>query len=142
MHINEAGLALLKSFESCKLSAYLDVGGIPTVGWGSTGPDIHMGLTFTQEQADHRLDEDLKRFECRIQSMLHAHTSANEFSALVCFAYNVGLGALQGSTLLKKLNAGDYPGAAEEFKRWNKVNGEPCDGLTRRRKAEHDLFVK
>lgn len=147
MRTNRRGIALIQQFESCRLRAYLCSAGVPTLGWGSTGPDIHLGMTWTQEQADERFEYDLQRFERDVESLLTFEPSSNEFSALVCFAYNAGVSALAQSTLLRKFNTGDIAGAADEFLRWNKAKDKktgtrvPVAGLTRRREAERDLFL-
>lgn len=142
MNINQAGLDLIKSFEGCKLQSYQDVVGIWTIGYGAIGPEVVKGLKWTQQQADDRLKKDVAKFEASVQSALTKPVNPNQFSALVCFAYNVGAGSLKTSTLLKKLNANDPKGAAEEFIRWNKAGGKEVAGLTRRRLAERDLFLK
>ena len=141
MRTNRRGIALIQEFESCRLKAYLCSGGKWTVGWGSTGPDIVRGTVWTQEQADERFARDLQRFEREVESLLTFEPTSNEFSALVSFAYNVGTNALAKSTLLRKFNAGDIAGAANEFLRWNKAGGKVLAGLTRRREAERDLFL-
>lgn len=141
MRTNRRGAALIQEFESCRLKAYLCSAGVPTLGWGSTGPDIQIGMTWTQEQADERFARDLQRFEREVESLLTFEPTSNEFSALVSFAYNVGVNALAKSTLLRKFNAGDTAGASNEFLRWNKVGGNVLAGLTRRRDAERDLFL-
>ena len=139
--INDAGLDLLKSFEKCRLKAYKDSGGILTIGWGHTGEDVHEGQVISQEDADDLLGDDLSSFEAGVADLLDVDATPNQFSALVVFSYNVGLNALSGSTLLKKFNSGDTTGASEQFLRWNKVNGQPLEGLTRRREAEKSLFL-
>ena len=139
--VNEAGLALIREFEGCRLDAYLCPAGIPTIGYGATGPDIRMGMVWTQEQADARLVEDLARFAAGVERLVQVDLTDNQFAALVSFAYNVGLGALAGSTLLRKLNADDFQGAADQFARWNKGGGRVLPGLVRRRAAERDLFL-
>lgn len=141
MRTNRRGVALIQEFESCRLKAYLCSAGKPTLGWGSTGPDIHLGMTWTQEQADERFARDLQRFEREVESLLTFEPTRNEFSALVSFAYNVGVNALAKSTLLRKFNSGDTAGASNEFLRWNKAGGNVLAGLTRRREAERDLFL-
>ena len=137
-----AGLALLKSFEGCKLTAYPDpgTGGEPwTIGWGHTG-GVKRGDTCTQAQADAWLLQDLDRFEQAVERLVSVPLTQNQFDALTSFCYNVGAGALQQSTLLRKLNAGDYEGAQGQFARWNRAGGKEMPGLTRRRAAEAELF--
>ena len=143
--ITKKGERLIQEFEGCELEAYLDVAGIPTIGWGHTGPEVRMGQTITQEEADRLFDADTDRFEAAVERMAPNATD-NQFDALVSFAYNVGEGdgGLATSTLLKKHKAGDFEGASREFARWNKarVNGKllPVRGLTRRRAAEAELY--
>ncbi len=139
--VNEAGVRLVQEFEGCRLEAYRCPAGIPTIGYGATGPDIRMGMVWTQEQADARLVEDLARFADGVERLVEVDLSDNQFAAIVSFAFNVGLGALRDSTLLRKLNAGDYLGAADQLPRWNKGGGRVLPGLTRRRAAERDLFL-
>jgi lysozyme len=141
--INAAGLNLIKNFEGCVLTAYPDpgTGGDPwTIGYGHTGPDVHKGVTWTQAQADAALVNDLQRFEQGVNDMISRNLTPNQFAALVSFAYNVGLGALQGSTLLKDVNAGDFTAAAGEFGKWVNGGSGPLPGLVRRRGAERQLF--
>lgn len=141
MRINELGLALIKRFEGCRLTAYKDVGGVWTCGWGSTGGDIAEGTVWTQDEADRRLIDHLKGLETSLSSLVGTKVNQNQFSAILCFAYNVGLGALKGSHLLIKVLAGDIPGAADEFLRWDKVHGVVVNGLHHRREAERELFL-
>lgn len=142
MKTNADGLSLLKSFESCKLTAYRDVGGILTVGWGHCGPDVHEGLTITQEQADELLRQDLAKFEAGVTKLVTTPITSNQYSAMVCFAFNIGLGNLKTSLLLRCVNSGHPVDASKQFERWNKVKGVVVNGLTRRRIAERDLFLK
>lgn len=140
MKINEAGLKLIKEFEGCRLQAYRDIVGILTIGFGHTGVDVVEGKKISQEEADKLLSNDLIKFENGVCKLLKHGVNDNQFSALVCFAYNVGLGNLASSTLLKKLNAGDLNAATSEFLRWCKAGGVQVPGLLRRRKAEQALF--
>jgi lysozyme len=143
--INAAGLALIKSFEGCELTAYPDpgTGGDPwTIGYGHTGPDVQPGLTITQARATQLLEQDLQKFEQGVNGMIARSLTSNQFSALVSFAYNVGLGALQSSTLLRLVNAGDFSGAAAQFGKWVNGGSGPLPGLVRRRAAEAALFLK
>lgn len=142
--------ALIKSFETCQLQAYLPTpNDRPTIGWGSTGPDIRLGMTWTQDQADARFDRDLTAFAVGVtHELAGAPTTQAQFDALVSFAYNVGLdddhdGKAEGlgdSTLLRLHKAGDYAGAQAQFARWNKQRGVVLNGLTRRRAAEAALY--
>ena len=140
MSAKSIAIEIIKPFESCKLTAYKCPADVWTIGWGSTGPDVHAGLVWTQEQADNRLMLDVVRFERGVQSLVKVKLSDGQLGALISFAYNVGLQALHDSTLLKLLNAGDYKGASEQFLRWNKANGKVLNGLTRRRQIEKGVF--
>lgn len=143
MKTGNDGIHLMHYFESCKLEAYPDpaTGGAPwTIGWGHTGADVYPGLEITQEKADELFAKDLEKFEVGVRKVVQGGTTQSKFDAMVCFAYNLGLGNFNGSTLLKKHNAGDYKGAADEFIRWNKANGKPMKGLSRRRQAESGVY--
>jgi len=131
----------LKKFEGCKLKTYRCSAGVLTIGYGHTGKDVTEGKVITQAEAEKLLEDDLKRFEAGVADLLKVKVTANQFSALVTFAYNIGLNALSGSTLLKKLNAGDFTGASEQFLRWNRAGGKEVQGLTNRRTAERELFL-
>ena len=147
--INDAGLQLIKSFEgyaqavpgSTDVVAYLDAVGVPTIGYGHTGSDVHMGLRITQAQAEGLLQDDLARFENGVASCVTVPLTDNQFAALVSFAYNLGVGTLQESTLLRLLNSGDTTGAADQFLRFVYAGGQQLAGLVRRRQAERDLFL-
>ncbi len=137
--INQLGIDLIKSFEKCRLMPYLDVGGVWTVGFGATGHDITQNTHFTKEQAEERLKKDLEKFE-KICDYIHVELTDNQFSALVCLAFNIGLTAFKNSTALKMVNTHQDP--VEAWMRWNKVNGVVVPGLTNRRKAEVELWKK
>jgi GH24 family phage-related lysozyme (muramidase) len=141
--ISEAGLSLIKSFEGCVLTAYLDAVGIWTVGYGHTGPSVHRGLTITQKLAEDILAQDVRRFELGVLNNVKVNLNQNEFDALVSFSFNVGVNALKNSTLLRLLNDGaDRSIVAAEFLRWNKGGDKVLEGLTRRRQAEKALFLQ
>ncbi len=142
MKLSQNGIDLIKSFEGLRLKAYPDIGGVPTIGYGTTGPDIKLGMTITEVKAEELLRVDVAVFERGVSDLVKVAINQNEFDALVSFSYNVGLSALQSSTLLRLLNDGsDRTIVASEFLRWNKVGDKPIEGLTRRRKAERDLFL-
>jgi lysozyme len=138
--VNDAGIALLKSFESCRLKSYQDVVGIWTIGWGHTG-GVGPDMEISQEEADGWLSAELSEVSMSVQKLIEVELNENQFSALVSFAYNVGTGNLKYSTLLKHLNAGDFAAAADEFLRWDKAGGKRYAGLARRRIAERALFL-
>ncbi|MEG3162984.1 lysozyme [Sphingomonas sp. PB2P19] len=141
---SRAGLGLVKISEGCRLTAYLDPasGGAPwTIGYGRT-TGVKPGQTCTQAQADAWIVEEYDGYEADVRKLVKVPITANMLGALTSFAYNLGVGALKGSTLLKKLNAGDYAGAAAQFARWNMAAGKAMAGLTKRRAAEAALFLK
>ncbi|WP_440216300.1 lysozyme [Chromobacterium piscinae] len=140
MKTNAAGISLIKQFEGVRLAAYQDMVGVWTIGYGHTGPEVKAGMAITQQQADQLLAADLETFEAGVGRTVTVPLNANQFSALVSFSYNLGLGNLRSSTLLRLLNQGDYAGAAAQFLRWNRAGGQVVAGLTRRRQAEQALF--
>lgn len=140
MRISEKGIELIKSFEGLRLEAYLDSVDVPTIGYGHTR-GVKLGQTITQEQADALLEEDIHEFELAIQRLVHVNLTQNQFDALVSFTFNLGIGSLKQSTLLKKLNAGDITGAANEFNRWVYAGGKKLTGLVKRRSAERLMFI-
>jgi lysozyme len=138
--ISENGLALIQHYEGCRLSAYTDSAGIPTIGYGHT-KGVQMGDVCSDTQALEWLAQDVTSAEeCVTLCTASVRLTQNEFDALVSFTFNLGCAALRNSTLLRKLNAGDRNGAAVEFGRWNHAGGKVVDGLTMRRHAEADLF--
>jgi GH24 family phage-related lysozyme (muramidase) len=146
--INGAGLEIIKTFEGLRTAAYPDpgTGGEPwTIGYGHTSaagpPSVYPGLKITVQEAEEILKRDLAVFEQAVASAVKTDLTENQFSALVSFTFNVGAGAFRDSTLLRKLNAGDSAGAANEFLRWVYAGGKVMAGLQRRRKAERALFL-
>ena len=134
---------LENEFEGCKLTAYPDPasGGDPwTIGWGHTGPEVHQGLVWTQEQADDQLAKDKARAQGVINAFVSTHLTPMEDEAVRDFIFNLGEGAFRGSTLLRCLNRGDFAGAAAQFDRWDHAAGRVVAGILRRRQAETDLF--
>lgn len=140
----EAGKSLIKEFEGFRAKAYLCPAGVWTVGYGTTrinGNKVTQNTQLTTDEADIFLEQDLKVFEDAVNKHVDVELTQNQFDALVAFVYNVGVGNFQDSTLLKKLNSGEYESAAEQFLRWDKAGGKKLAGLTRRRKAERKLFL-
>jgi lysozyme len=137
---NQAGIDLIKRFEGLQLQAYTCPAGVLTIGVGHT-QGVEPGMEITKEQAELLLEHDLSKYECQVESLAPKATS-NQFSAMVSFAFNLGTNALLKSTLLRKFKAGDMEGAGNEFLRWKNVNGKPLPGLTTRREAERELFLK
>ena len=140
MKISDAGIQLIREFEGCRLNAYFDAVGIPTIGYGSTD-GVTMGDSITQAEAEALLLEDLEPFERCVSDCVKVPIDQNAFDALVSFAYNLGGDALRHSTLLKYLNAGDHPAAAKEFHKWIHAGSNILPGLVARRRAEADLFM-
>lgn len=145
MQTSDKGIALIKEFEGCKLTAYQDSVGVWTIGYGWTQPvdgkPIRAGMTIKQETAERLLKTGLVSYENDVSRLVKVGLTQGQFDALVSFMYNLGSRSLSTSTLLRKLNAGDYAGAADEFLRWNKAGGKVLNGLTRRREAERALFL-
>lgn len=145
MQISDKGISLIKQFEGCKLTAYQDSVGVLTIGYGWTQPvdgkPIRAGMTIKQETAERLLKTGLVSYESDVSRLVKVGLTQGQFDALVSFTYNLGSRSLSTSTLLRKLNAGDYAGAADEFLRWNKAGGKVLNGLTRRREAERALFL-
>lgn len=151
--INEKGKTLIKSFESCRLSAYLDSKKIPTIGWGATyyqdGRRVKIGDKITQQQADELFAFHLNEFCVEVKQLVKKPLNDNQFSALVSFAFNCGTDidvdtipeGLGDSTLLKKVNANPAdPTIRNEFMKWVNKGSSFEKGLSRRRKAEADLY--
>ncbi len=140
------GLNLIKGFEGKRLTSYDDGVGVWTIGFGTikypNGVRVKKGDTCTEQQAEDYLRNDLSVFESAVNRLVKAKITQNQFDALVSFTYNLGETNLSKSTLLKKLNAGDYQGAADQFLVWNKAGGKVMKGLVRRREAERALFLK
>lgn len=145
MQVSENGINLIKQYEGCRLTAYQDCIGIWTIGYGWTQPIdgkiIAKGMLIDQQKADALLKQGIAQFERCVNNVVKILINQNQYDALVDFTYNLGVNAPKSSTLLKKLNAGDYNGAANEFLKWNKAGGKMWEGLTRRREAEKSLFL-
>ena len=144
MKMSRNGLDLLKDFEGLKLRAYLDPVGIWTVGYGHTSaagpPAVTPGLVITQGEADEILKRDMAQYEDGVRKYVKAALTQGQFDALVDFAYNAGVGALDKSTLLKRVNAGKFDEVPAEFMKWTKGGGRELPGLVRRRRAETKLW--
>lgn len=143
MRTSDKGLKLIQSFEGLRLNAYDDGVGVWTIGYGTTvinGVKVKRGDTCTLEQAKSYMKDDLKRFEAAVNKVT-VPLNQNQFDALVSLSYNIGTGAFSNSTLVKKLNKGDYKGAADQFDVWVKAGGKRMQGLVNRRKKEKELFL-
>lgn len=131
---------LIEEFEGCKLRAYMDQAGRVTIGYGHTG-GVQMGDSITQEQAEAYLAEDMARAEEQVKSVVKVALTHNQLHALVSFTFNLGIGNLKRSGLLRYLNLREYEKAADQFPLWNKIGAYTSPGLTRRRAAERVLFL-
>jgi len=141
--MNQIALDFIKARESCRLQAYQDSGGTWTIGWGSTGNGITEGTVWTQAQAD----TDLQKRVTNVETVVSMKTSAVKLSvqqaaACISLAYNIGLGAFGGSTLLAKILERDWMGAAKEFPKWDRVGTAEVKGLLKRRFYEGALFLE
>ena len=144
MNYSKNGLHLTENFEGLRLTAYPDPAthGDPwTIGYGHTGAEVHQGMTITQDQAEEFLMQDVQKAVQTVNSKVHTDLTQNEFDALVDFVFNCGAGNFAGSTLLRKINAGDMEGAALEFEKWTHADGKVMAGLIKRRHAEAVLFL-
>lgn len=140
MKLSAKGQRLIEEFEGREKTAYLDGGGVWTIGVGHT-KGVKRGQVATDSQIDAWLLEDSAEAVAGVNKAIKTPMSQNQFDAMVCLAFNIGVKAFTDSTLARMMNAHDVGGAALQFVRWNKDNGKVVNGLTRRRQAEADLFV-
>ncbi len=140
----ETAIAFVKDAEGLCLNAYQDGAGVLTIGWGHTGPDVRKGLEISRERADELLQEDMAWVLDLIKITVRVPLNEGQGAAITSLIFNIGSGAWRRSTILRRLNAGDMPGAAREFPRWNKitVGGRKVEsaGLVNRRKRERAMF--
>lgn len=140
MNVLEESLKIIQRFEGLRLKAYLDVVGVWTCGWGSTGPDITPTTIWTREQADARLTRDVLIFSVGVQTLMTG-ISDYQLVAMIDFAYNLGLTRLKASTLRRKFLRRDIQGTADEFKKWTHAGGKVLPALVFRREIERTLFL-
>ena len=146
MKTSDMGLSLIKSFEGFSAKPYKCPAGVPTIGYGATyypdGKRVTMAdKPVSEADATAMLRSMLASYEAGVSRYVQVPLTQGQFDALVSFAYNLGLSALKGSTLLRLVNARDYAGAAAQFARWNRAGGKVLPGLTRRREAERVMFL-
>lgn len=142
--LNITGEDLIKSFEGLSLSVYHDIAGFLTVGYGHKilpSDDLRWGDQISQQQADDFLTKDLDIASSQLVSVLKVELTDNQFSALVSFVYNLGIGRFETSTMLKLLNSNLMDLAAQEFLKWDHSNGIVVQGLLQRRSEERALFL-
>ena len=145
MSVSNKGVDLICEFEGEQLVAYDDGVGVWTIGFGTikypNGVRVKKGDTCTLDQAKDYMRHDLIEFEHTVNSSVKVPLNQNQFDALVSLAYNIGSNAFKSSTLVKKLNAGDYQGAADQFNVWVNAGGKRMQGLVNRRDREKLLFL-
>jgi len=147
MQISNKGLELIKEFEGFSNKPYLCSAGVPTIGYGSTfykdGKKVSLkDKAISKEEATALLEHTVNKFALGLLGKLEVTLEQNQFDALICLAYNIGLGAFAKSTLLKKVNAKDFKSASNEFLKWDIANGKKLLGLRKRRERERELFLK
>jgi len=150
LKLSDAGAKLIQHFEGClekqsdgRYRAYRCPANVLTIGWGTTNEGSnHFDTTsrWTAAECHEAFLKDMASFEKSVRQLVKVPLEQHQFDALTSFTYNCGAGALKSSTLLRKVNAQDFKGAAAEFKKWNKANGKVLPGLTRRRESESLLF--
>lgn len=139
------GIPIIRKYEGLRLKAYICPAGYATIGWGSTfyenGSKVQMGDKITIDRADRLLFDIVQKFEISVRGLIKKPLNENQIGALTSFAFNVGVGSLKSSTLLKKVNANpDDLTIRNEFLRWTKAGGKQLKGLVARREAEADLY--
>lgn len=150
MRLSSKGIEFIHSWEGLKLTAYYDVAGIPTIGYGHTKSVTHdcvrNARTITIEEADRLFKEDVLPTEEAVTDLVKIKIYQNQFDALISLTYNIGIGAFSRSTCLRRLNNNNIKGAADALTWWNKatVDGRKIriQGLVNRRKAEKELFLQ
>jgi hypothetical protein len=147
MKISQNGIDLIKRFEGCRFTPYRDSIGLWTVGYGhliENGKSLPSGFNrvFTQKEIDDYLVNDLLHVESGISVLVRVPITQNQFDSLCSFCYNLGVGTLQKSTLLKDINASLWDATANDLLKFHFAGGVSQPGLVKRRQAEHDLFIK
>lgn len=144
MRTSAAGIRHIREFEGERLKAYRCSANVLTIGVGHTSaagaPEVTEDMTITQEESAEILARDLQKFEKGVEKLLKVEVSQNQFDVLVSFAFNCGLGSLQKSTLLKRVNEENFDAVPAELMKWTKAGGKEISGLVRRRRAEAKLW--
>lgn len=135
-----AGVSLIQEFEGKSNAAYIDPVGIPTICYGHTGPEVRRGLTYTDAQCTAILHEDIRVHRAGLNRCIRRNLNSNQWAALTSLAFNIGVNRTCGSTLVRYVNAGNFPAASAQFGRWVYAGGRRFRGLERRRAAEKVLF--
>lgn len=140
--MNQVAINFIKEREGCRLTAYPDSGGVSTIGYGHTGPEVKAGLIWSQTQADAALAADVMKAEAAVNDLVKVPLSENQRAALTSFVFNLGQPHFQSSTMLTLLNQRDYMGAAHQFQRWDFADSKEVKGLLIRRFYEAILFLE
>jgi lysozyme len=145
MKMTKEGLALIKRYEGLRVAAYQDAAGVWTIGYGHTSmagaPDVRRGMTISDTEAEAIFARDVAEFASAVAQVVKVELSPVQFSALVSFAYNVGIGGLKKSSVLAAINAGDFDAVPRRLNLWIKAGGRVLPGLVKRRAAEAVLFM-
>ncbi len=144
MSAQDNAAALVRKWEGCRLKAYPDPasGGDPwTIGFGATGPGIRRGVVWTQQQAEQRLEQDVKRFVDGVRRLLQRPVTDKQLGAMASLAYNIGLSRFEKSTLLRLFNEGKVEAAGKQFGVWTLASGKRMQGLVNRRADEALVFA-
>lgn len=145
MQITDEGLALIKRFEGFRPRAYRCPAGVWTIGYGHTSsagpPAVSADMAVDETMAETILRRDVEQFAAAVRTSLTRRLDDRQFSALVSFAYNVGIGNFRSSSVLRAVNAGDFDAVPRRLQLWNKAGGKVLAGLVRRRGAEAELFA-
>lgn len=148
-NVNQAAIDLIKEFEGFRANAYHDAVGVWTIGYGHTSragePKVKPGMRITRAEGERILKKDVAKFAAGVERVLGDDADKlndNQFGAIVSFAYNVGIGNLKRSSVLKAIRRGDLDAVPAKLKLWNKAGGKVLNGLVRRRKAEGELFIR
>lgn len=147
--VSDIAVNLIKEFEGFKSYAYIDTDGTPVIGYGLSriaGKPVKIGDRISPTEADAALNSHLQEIHRELEQIVKVSLSEQQLSALASISFNVGINSIKTSTLVRKINAKDYAGAANEFLRWDKANWRgrlvQMPGLTRRRQAERQLFLE
>lgn len=141
MEFTQEGMDLLTFYEGCKLVAYKCPKGVWTIGYGTT-KGVKAGMVITPAIAQTLLLSDIQEIEDFMSTNIACRLNKNEYSALICLIYNIGEGAFRMSKMLRLLNQGKKSEVPKEFLRWNRIDKRVSKGLTARREAEKNLFLK
>ena len=147
--VSIAAVDLIKEFEGFESHAYIDTDGTPVIGYGLSridGNPVQMGDRISDVEANNALNKQLQTIQEELDEAITVDLSDRQLGAIASLSFNVGVNFIEESTLVRKVNAGDYYGAANEFLRWDKANVRgrlvQLPGLTRRRQAERQMFLQ